>query len=79
MNDKTYLLPANAYTALKWAALIALPALAVFVSTVGQAWGMDAALSNAIVTTLNACGVLVGALIGVSQATSKPAGGEDDA
>ena len=79
MEDKTYLLPSNAYSVLKWAALIALPAIAVFVSTVGQAWGMDAALSNAIVTTLNACGVLVGALIGVSQATSKPAGGEDDA
>lgn len=78
MEDKTYLLPSNAYSVLKWAALIALPALAVFVSTVGQAWGMDAALSNAIVTTLNACGVLVGALIGVSQATAKPSGGEDD-
>ena len=76
--DKTYLLSSNVYNILKWAALIALPALAVFVSTVGQAWGMDAALSNAIVTTLNACGVLVGALIGVSQATAKPSGGEDD-
>lgn len=79
MDDKKYILPSNVYGVLKWAALIALPAIAVFVSTVGQAWGMDAALSNAIVTTLNACGVLVGALIGVSQATSKPAGGEDDA
>lgn len=76
--DKTYFLPSKAYTTLKWASLIALPALAVFVSTVGQAWGMDAALSNAIVTTLNACGVLVGALIGVSQATSKPTEGEND-
>jgi small-conductance mechanosensitive channel len=68
----TYLVPETAYKVLKWAGLIALPAIAVFVSTVGQAWGMDPGLSNAIVTTLNALGVLVGALLGISQATSKP-------
>lgn len=76
MKD-SYLVPENAYKVLKWAGLIALPAIAVFVSTVGQAWGMDAGLSNAIVTTLNAAGVLVGALLGISQATSKPEGGEE--
>lgn len=73
----TYLVPEQIYAVLKWAGLIALPALAVFVSTVGQAWGMDPGLSNAIVTTLNALGVLVGALLGISQATAKP--GEADA
>ena len=72
-----YIVPDSIYAILKWAGLIALPALAVFVSTVGQAWGMDPGLSNAIVTTLNALGVLVGALIGISQATAKP--GEADA
>ena len=72
-----YIVPDSIYAVLKWAGLIALPALAVFVSTVGQAWGMDPGLSNAIVTTLNALGVLVGALLGISQATAKP--GEDDA
>lgn len=76
MKD-SYLVPENAYKVLKWAGLIALPAIAVFVATVGQAWGMDAGLSNAIVTTLNAAGVLVGALLGISQATSKPEGGEE--
>lgn len=75
MND--YLVPEGAYKVLKWAGLIALPAIAVFVATVGQAWGMDAGLSNAIVTTLNAAGVLVGALLGISQATSKTEGGEE--
>lgn len=75
MND--YLVPEGAYKVLKWAGLIALPAIAVFVATVGQAWGMDAGLSNAIVTTLNAAGVLVGALLGISQATSKTAGGDE--
>ena len=72
--DKHYFLPENAYQILKWAGLIALPAIAVFVGTVGQAWGMDAGLQNAVVTTLNAAGVLVGVLIGASQATSKEQG-----
>ena len=72
----TYIVPEQIYQVLKWAGLIALPAIAVFVSTVGQAWGLDAGLSNAIVTTLNALGVLVGALLGISQATGKPGEGE---
>lgn len=72
----TYIIPDYIYKLLKWLGLIALPAVAVFVSTVGQAWGLDAGLSNAIVTTLNAAGVLVGALLGISQATSKPGEGE---
>ncbi|KEY33651.1 phage holin, partial [Bifidobacterium longum] len=44
--------------------LIVLPALAVFVNTVGPAWGWPHV--DAIVTTLNALGILAGALIGVS-------------
>ena len=72
----TYIVPEQIYQVLKWAGLIALPAIAVFVSTVGQAWGMDPGLSNAIVTTLNALGVLVGALLGISQATGKPGEGD---
>ena len=72
METKSYFLPEQAYVALKWLGLIALPAIAVFVGTVGQAWGMDAGLQNAVVTTLNAAGVLVGVLIGASQATAKP-------
>ena len=74
----TYLVPETIYKILKWLGLIALPAIAVFVSTVGQAWGLDAAVLNAVVTTLNALGVLVGALLGISQATGKPEGGDED-
>lgn len=74
----TYLVPETIYKILKWLGLIALPAIAVFVSTVGQAWGLDAAVLNAIVTTLNALGVLVGALLGISQATGKPTEGDSD-
>lgn len=73
-----YIIPSEVYEVLKWAGLIAFPAAAVFVSTVGQAWGMDASLSNAIVTTLNAIGVLIGALIGVSQAMAKQEEGDGE-
>ena len=74
-----YIVPDRIYRVLKWAGLIALPAIAVFVSTVGQAWGLDADTMNGVVTTLNALGVLIGALLGYSQATSKPAEGGSDA
>ena len=73
----TYIVPEQIYQVLKWVGLIALPALAVFVSTVGQAWGLDAGTLNAVVATLNAAGVLVGALLGISQATGKPESGDD--
>ena len=67
----TYLLPAKAYSILKWMGLIAMPAIATFIGVVGTAWGWPH--TDAIVTTINAIGVLAGALIGVSQATAKPA------
>lgn len=57
----------NTYNIFKWVGLIALPALAVFVSVIGPVWGIPYAEN--IVTTLNALGVLIGTLIGVSQAT----------
>lgn len=59
-----WLLPNRVYDVLKWLGLIVLPALAVFVNTVGPAWGWPHV--DAIVTTLNALGILAGALIGVS-------------
>ena len=65
----TYLLPAKAYSILKWMGLIAMPAIATFVGVVGTVWAWPH--TDAIVTTINAVGVLVGALIGVSQATAK--------
>lgn len=62
--ENKYLLPDKAYAALKWVALIVLPALAVFAHVVGPAWGLP--YVDQIVTTLNALGTLIGALIGVS-------------
>lgn len=68
-KENKYLLPDKAYEALKWLALIALPALGVFVQAVGPAWGLP--YVGQIVATLDALGVLVGALIGVSALKAK--------
>lgn len=75
-----YIISDRLYKLLKWAGVIVFPALATFVGTVAPAWGMDAGLSDAIVTTLNAVGTLMGAVLVVSAATAKPSeGGEADA
>lgn len=60
-----YLLPDKAYDVLKWIGLIVCPALAAFVGAVGPAWGMPHV--DAVVLTINAVGVLIGAVIGASQ------------
>lgn len=66
---KEYIIPNEVYQVLKWLGLIACPAVATFVGAVFPAWGIPNA--DAVVLTLNATGVLIGALIGVSAATSK--------
>ena len=65
----TYFLPDNVYQILKWLGLIACPALATFVGVVGPVWGMP--YVEATVTTVNALGLLIGALIGASHITAK--------
>ena len=67
-TELDYLLPDKAYEILKWVALIALPAVAWLVGAVGPQWGLPHC--GEIVTTINAVGVFVGALIGVSQLTA---------
>ena len=57
------------YDVFKWLGLIFCPALAVLLATVLPVWGVDAGLVKALVITINAVGVFLGALIGVSQAT----------
>ena len=63
------IIPNSLYQVLKWVGLIACPAIATFVGAVFPAWGIPNV--DAITLTLNATGVLIGALIGVSAATSK--------
>lgn len=70
---KGYFLPDKMYTVLKWTALIALPSIATFIGVIGAVWGW--ADTDAIVTTINAVGVLIGALIGASAATSRQVAG----
>ena len=65
----TYFLPDNVYSILKWLGLIACPALATFVGVVGPVWGMP--YVDSTVTTINATGLLIGALIGASAITAK--------
>ena len=60
-----YLLSDKVYQILKWVALIVLPAIAALISVVGPVWGMP--YVDSIVTTINAIGAFIGALIGVSH------------
>ena len=69
-----YLLPDKAYKVLKWVGLVALPAIATFVGTVGTAAGWEP--TGIAVTVITAAGTLVGALLGVTAATAKPTGGQ---
>lgn len=68
-DAESYLLPDKAYDVLKWLALIALPALAWFISILGPIWSLPHV--DAVVTTLNAIGTLIGILIGASTLKSK--------
>lgn len=54
----------RAYEALKWLCLICIPAVAVFISQVGEAIGIQNV--DTVVLVLNSVGTLIGALIGVS-------------
>ena len=65
-----YLLPDKAYNVLKWVGLVALPAVATFVGTVGTA--VEWPMTTIAVTVITATGTLVGALLGVTTATAKP-------
>ena len=52
------------YNVLKWIALICLPALATLIGVLFATWGIP--YSEQIVTTINAIGLFIGALIGIS-------------
>jgi len=57
------------YDILKYAGLVACPAIATFVGVVGPLWGWPAV--DATGKTINAAGVLIGALVVVSNASYK--------
>ena len=65
----SWLIPDRVYDVLKWIGLIALPALAVCVQTIGTAAGWTG--TDLTVTILTALGTLVGALIGASTINAR--------
>ena len=67
----SWLLPSKAYSVLKWLTLTVLPALAVLVGALGAVWGLPHL--DAIVTTINAVALFLGATIGVSAIKAKTA------
>lgn len=72
-----YIISDRAYKVIKWAVLIVLPALATFLSVVLPAVGVDAGVSQTVVTVVTALATFGGAVLGVSAATAKPSeGGE---
>lgn len=60
-----YVLPENLYLALKWAALLLLPLVAVFYQALAGIWGLP--MPEEISQTCSIVGLFVGALIGVSE------------
>lgn len=66
-----YIIPDKVYNVLKWVGLVALPAIATFVGTVGAA--VEWEQTTTAVTVITAAGTLVGALLGVTTAKAKPA------
>lgn len=64
-----YIIPDKLYTVLKWVGLIALPAIATFVGTVGTACEWE--FTGIAVTIITATGTFVGSIIGVSNMNAK--------
>lgn len=71
-----YMLPDRAYQAIKWATLVAIPALTTLYVVLAGVWGWphpdEVAKTSAAVCTC------LGALLGVSAATATGDGGGDD-
>lgn len=66
----------RAYDILKWVSILLMPALATLIGVVGKVWGMPNV--DAWVTTINAVGIFIGAIIGVSTSNyNKDKGGKE--
>lgn len=69
---RTYWLPSGAYVAMKWATLIALPAVGVFYQALAGVWSLP--LAEEVSQTCNIVALFLGSLIGVSAAAGKARG-----
>lgn len=65
----------NVYNTLKWACLIAVPAVITLISTLGTIYGWD---TTAITATIGAVATFVGALIGISNSAYIKSAQEDE-
>lgn len=68
-------LPDRVYDWLKWVALICLPALSTFYGIIADIWNLP--YGEQIPRTLTAIGLLIGALIGISQINISKENNED--
>ena len=59
-------LPDRVYDALKWIAIVCLPALSTFIVVISRIWGWPD-LGSTIAQTITAVAVLLGALLGISS------------
>ena len=69
-----YIIPDRYYQIIKWAVLIVMPALATLCGTVLPSVGVDAGVSQTVVTVITALATFGGAVLGVSAATARKVG-----
>lgn len=65
------------YDVLKWVVLVLLPAASVLLVALQQAWGWDIPI-EAIVTTISAVEVFLGAILGISCLSYKKAAAKEE-
>lgn len=63
-TTNNYLIPDKVYTALKWLALLGIPALSTLVQAAGTIWGID--IAEPVALTIAAVGTFIGGIIGIS-------------
>lgn len=70
-NDSTtnYLLSDKVYTIMKWLAMLFLPALATFISTIGNS--VTWSYTSIVCTVITALATFLGAMCGISSVTTK--------
>lgn len=73
--DKTYIIPDKAYKAVKWLDLVAIPALTTLYVVLAGVWGWPC--PDEVAKTSAAVCTCLGALLGISAATARPADGGD--
>lgn len=75
MDEKEYIIPSGAYEVVKWATLVAIPALTTLYVVLAGVWGWPC--PDEVAKTSAAVCTCLGALLGISAATARPADGGD--